>query len=203
MNSKLFVLLLGLSITASANQRNSKRPSVTETVQRQLNPENRDYGKVLQHYAESTLGETLENVYFWATVTSLAAATTLSFFALHLMQQRASRELIPAKLLAWYHNELACSRNVAASNNGSVKIDRRNTDVSMNPPASPSKSEAPQQNYQAATAPSSPDILLELSRLRQQITAQESTERVLRSQINALTKRLHEEKTRNKSIKAE
>lgn len=199
MNSKVFLVLLALSITAGPSGRTSKPPSVTETLQRQMNPDNRDYGKALQQYAGFALAETLENLYFWTTVTSLAAATTLSFFALHLMRQRTSRELISSKLLAWYHNELVYSRNAVATDNRAMK-DTEACSGSSNPTA---KTEALQEKSQSGTASPTPDVLLELSRLRQQVSAQESTEKILRNQINSLTKRLHEEKTRNKSIKAE
>lgn len=200
MNSKVFLIVVALSTTVSPSGRHFGPPSVTQTLQRQVNPDDRNYGAALQRYAAGTLAETLENLYFWTTVTSLAAATTLSLFALQLMRQRTGRELISSKLLAWYHNELAYSRNAAPGDNRAMK----DTETCFGSASPTAKSEPLQTDSQAAmTVSPTADILLELSRLRQQITAQESTEKILRNQINSLTKRLHEEKTRNKSIKAE
>lgn len=150
------------------------------SVQHQLNPDNKDFGRQLQVLSQRTFEGTLGNSYFWITGLSLAASAFLCGYIAFLIQQRQRREIISAKLLAWYHNDLVCARQSVTSIT-----------------ALSSEEQAHQRE-----APS-PDVLSELSRLRQQVASQEGTEKVLRAQINALTRKLADEKHKNKSLKPE
>lgn len=149
------------------------------SLQKQMNPGNEDYGQKLQAGSALLLQETLGNAYFWVTATSLSGSFVSLWFMMYLIQQRQRREIISAKLLAWYHNELLCLRQSARPLSPIASA----TDVVRDEP--------------------SPEVLAELNRLRQLVTSQEGTEKVLRSQINSLTKKLGEEKQKNKSLKVE
>ena len=150
------------------------------SVQHQLNPDNKDFGQKLQVLSQRTFRETLGEAYFWIAGLSLGASALLCWYIAFLIQQRQRREIISAKLLAWYHNDLVCTRQSVRSM------------TALSPEAPSHQREDP-----------SPDLLSELSRLRQQVASQEGTEKVLRGQINALTRKLADEKQKNKSLKTE
>jgi len=150
------------------------------SVQHQLNPDNKDLGQQLQVSSQRTFQGTLGNTYFWITGLSLGTSALLCWYIAFLIQQRQRREIISAKLLAWYHNDLVCARQSARS------ITALSSEASSH-----QKEETP------------PDALSELSRLRQQVASQDGTEKILRAQINALTRKLADEKHKNKSLKPE
>lgn len=180
------VPIVAFALLANAASRNvdeahaRAKTDFLTSVQHQLNPQNKDVGQQLWVLSERTFQGTLGNCYFWLTGISLATSALLCWYIAFLIQQRKRREIISAKLLAWYHNEFVCAREAVRSTTA----------------RSP---EAPAQGSEDHSA----DVLSELSRLRQQVVSQEGTEKVLRAQINSLSKKLTEEKQKNKSLKPE
>jgi len=185
-HSLKLVAIVAFALFANAASRNVDEAHTRanndfiSSVKHQLNPQNKDVGQQLQAVSERAFQGTLGNGYFWLTGTSLATSAFLCWYIAFLIQQRQRRQIISAKLLAWYHNEFVCAREAVRST------------TTRSP-------EAPAQGREDHSA----DVLSELSRLRQQVASQEGTEKVLRAQINSLSRKLTEEKQKNKSFKTE
>ena len=185
---KLACILLLLSpVKASEQTTKTRSRDLVSTVRQQFNPGAHDYGVDVQMEAEGLINATLLSVYFWICIASLGAASISALWLAQMYQRQQRRELIAARYLAWYHNQFVLVRQRpprSPSNHNQGSVDQ------------PSSLSSVQE-----VAQSQPDLVSDNTRLRQQIADHEALQKTLRDQINMLTRKLHDEKQRNKTIK--
>lgn len=185
INSVMALVLVSSPSSDTPQKRENAHKDFSAFVQDELNPHSNDYGREVQTFAEITFQQTLANAYFWFTAISLGGSGSLSLYIAHLIQQRKRREVISAKLLAWYHNELVTAREALSTIVATLTASESANGISEH------------------AADTSAETLGELNRLRQQVMTQAASERILKGQINTLTKKLNEERQKNKSMKVE
>lgn len=197
---------------AARNAPSQRRDGFVEFTLKQINPADTDYGREIEQQRRTLVVATLENVYYWATVTSVAMLVVLYFNWLRSNRERDRREIVAARFLSWYHNELVTARETALE---AIKKHRQLQHVIDTQPeskpahkrsatsASPSEAPAP-AGAEPAGRPvwpsSSPDdahaLQTELNTHRQTISAQQQ-------QIVRLQQQLHHEKQKSHTRKGE
>lgn len=185
---KLACIVLLLS-PAKASEQTAKTKShdFANTIRQQFNPAGHDYGVDVQTGAEVLIQATLLSVYFWICIASLVAASISSLWLVHMYQRQRRRELIAARYLAWYHNQF-------------VLVRQRSPQSLLHQTQDPVNQSSCQPLVQEV-AHSQSDLVSDNTRLRQQVADHETIQKTLRDQINMLTRKLQDEKQRNRAIK--
>lgn len=78
-----------------------------------INPTNIDYGQLLEEDRHVALRTTLESMYFRLMVVSSGAAILFFCWLLHCARLRERQEIVAARFLSWYHNELVHAQEAA------------------------------------------------------------------------------------------
>lgn len=119
-------VLFGVCVSASGQsslqpnhpsvQRGQKRQGFFEYVLGKINPQDKDYGAVIETCRRGTVEHTIDDLYFWSNVVALFLICVLT--AIVLLQWRATdkREVIAASLIAQLWNGRVSDR---------VEIERR------------------------------------------------------------------------------
>ena len=184
-------------------------------VLKRINPTNKDYGEWLEQVRKSAIDAGLDSL---PRLLSGALLICSFVFIVHQSKERQHREIIAARFLAWYHNELVHARETAREaitrNQRLKKIIDEHAEVERPlKTAQPVSNSGPSATASGATRPASAatkttpaaghDLVAEFNQLRQKVVAQEDTEKTLKQQISQLNVRLQEEKQKNRALKGE
>ncbi|HKD78869.1 MAG TPA: hypothetical protein VKH81_04200 [Candidatus Angelobacter sp.] len=120
---RLVVCLLLLSCLAARSERPATKPSDKQAGQehqefldfavKQINPENTDYGCVIDEQRKLVVEATVKNLNSWALLGTMSLLLLSFFILLQQHDERTRRELIAAGFLAQYHNALVDARAYA------------------------------------------------------------------------------------------
>ncbi len=78
-----------------------------------INPADIDYGEILEADRHVAIRTTLQSLYFSVAIVSSCAALLFFFWLLHASRVRERQEIIAARFLTWYHNELVRAQQAA------------------------------------------------------------------------------------------
>ncbi len=210
----IVICLLAVSLWGSDLPRSNYDPSSQHSPKQQdslidfalkrINPTDKDYGLLIEQIRQRAIEAGLDMLPMLSSVALLLGSFVV---IVHQNRERCHREIIAARFLAWYHNELLRARDAAreaiARNNRLKKaIDER---LEFDPtlkmvvagnvgpsPAVPKPAPVPGH-----------DLVAEINQLRQKLVAQADTEKTLKQQISQLNSRLQEEKQKNRALKGE
>jgi hypothetical protein len=189
--------------------------SLIDFVLKRINPTDKDYGEWLEQVRKSAIDAGLDSL-----PRLLSGALLICSFVVivHQSKERKHREIIAARFLAWYHNELVHARETAReaiTRNQRLKktIDENGEAgpaLKTAEPVSSSRTQGTSNGEQTLT-PAAPkktpandhDLLTEINKLREKVAVQEDTEKTLKRQISQLHVRLQEEKQKNRALKGE
>jgi phenylpropionate dioxygenase-like ring-hydroxylating dioxygenase large terminal subunit len=194
---------------APRNAPKQRRDSLVDFTLKQINPADTDYGREIEQARRTLIVATLENVYYWATMTSVGMLVIFFFNWLRSNRESDRREIVAARFLSWYHNELVTARETALE--AIQKHRQLQHIIDSQPEAKPaqktsatsaSSSETPAPAVQLAglpvwqsTSPADVHALqTELNTHRQTINAQQQ-------QIVRLQQQLHGERQKNRTRK--
>jgi hypothetical protein len=209
------VCLLAVSLSGSERPRSSYDPSQTHSriqqdslidfVLKRLNPTDKDYGLSIEQARKSAIEMALDML---PTLCSVALLLGSFVVIVHQSRERRHREIISARFLAWYHNELLRARDTArdaiARNNGLKKVlDGQAESEPTLTMAAAADSGAPSPPVRKPGPVAGHDLVTEINRLRQQLVVQADTEKALKQQISMLNNRLQQEKQKNRALKGE
>jgi hypothetical protein len=189
--------------------------SLIDFVLKRINPTDKDYGEWLEQVRKSAIDVGLDSL-----PRLLSGALLICSFVVivHQSKERKHREIIAARFLAWYHNELVHARETAReaiSRNQRLKkiIDEQAEAERPLKTAQPVSNSGPSVAGNGATRtasaapkttpPAGHDLVAETNQLRQKVVAQEDTEKTLKQQISQLNVRLQEEKQKHRALKGE
>lgn len=189
--------------------------SLIEYVLKRINPTDKDYGQWIEQARRTAIEAILESLPMLLSVALLVGSFVV---IIHQNRERRHREIIAARFLAWYHNELVHARDTARE--AIVRNRRLKTLIDERAEAEPAPQTALAVPKSAASSAGSGatcqtlalpkmapiadhDLITEINRLRQKVVAQEDTEKTLRLQISQLNGRLQDEKQRNRALKGE
>jgi len=186
-----------------------QRDSFVDFTLKRINPADTDYGRQVEEDRRTLIVATVENVYWWATATSLVMLVLLFVNWVRLNRERDRREIVAARFLSWYHNEMVTARETALE---AIRKHQHlqqfiDTQPESKPPRKASAAPAsPSETLASAAQPaersawqssSSADVhalQTELNTHRQTINAQQQ-------QIIRLQQQLHGERQRNHASK--
>jgi hypothetical protein len=117
----------------------------------------------------------------------------------HQTKERKHRQLIAARFLTWYHNELLAARTRTGEEIGKFERLRKAVDarsVTRSAPETPQPA-APQ----APKAAGDHELMVEVNSLRQKMVLVEQSENTLRQQNAQLSRLLREEQQKNHALK--
>jgi hypothetical protein len=209
------VCLLAVTLSGSQRPRSSYDPpqphsqrqqdSLIDFVLKRLNPDDKDYGLSIEQARQRGIEIGRDML---PTLCSVALLLCSIVVIIHQSRERGHREIISARFLAWYHNELLRARDTArdaiARNNGLKKVlDGRAESELMLKTVAVSGNGGPRPAPPKPAAVDGHDLITEINRLRQQLMAQADTEKTLKQQISRLNNRLQEEKKKNRALKGE
>jgi hypothetical protein len=189
--------------------------SLIDFVLKHINPTDKDYGEWLEQVRKSAIDAGLDSL-----PRLLSGALLICSFVVivHQNKERKHREIIAARFLAWYHNELVHARETAReaiTRNQRLKkiIDEQAEAERPLETAQPVSNSGPSVagNGATRTASAAPkttpvndyDLLTEINKLREKVAVLEDTEKTLKRQISQLHVRLQEEKQKNHALKGE
>jgi hypothetical protein len=196
---------------APRNAPKRRRDGFVDFTLRQLNPADTDYGREIEQERRTLIVATLENVYYWATVTSVGMLVIFFFSWLRSNRERDRREIVAARFLSWYHNELVTARETALD---AIQKHRQLQHVIDTQPeakpahktsaasATPSEASAPAVQvpglpvWQSSSSADVHALHTELNTHRQTINAQQQ-------QIVRLQQQLHGERQKKRTRKGE
>jgi len=209
------VCLLAVSLSGSERPRPSYDPapqhspkhqeSLIDFVLKRINPTDKDYGLLIEQARQRAIEVSLDMLPMFSSVALLLGSFVV---IVHQNRERCHREIISARFLAWYHNELLRARDTAreaiARNNRLKKaIDERAEAEPTLKPATVAGNGGPSPAVPKTTPVASHDLVTEINQLRQKLVAQADTEKTLKQQISQLNNRLQEEKQKNRALKGE
>jgi hypothetical protein len=189
--------------------------SLIDFVLKRINPTDKDYGEWLEQVRKSAIDAGLDSL-----PRLLSGALLICSFVVivHQSKERKHREIIAARFLAWYHNELVHARETAreaiSRNQRLKKIIDENGEagpaLKTAEPVSSSRTQGTSNGEQTLT-PAAPkttpvnvhDLLTEINKLREKVAVQDESEKALRQQISQLSRNLQEEKQKNRALKGE
>jgi hypothetical protein len=223
--SALVVCILTVTLAAAQRPQSSYDPaprhpakqhdSLIDFVLKRINPTDKDYGEWLEQVRKSAIDAGLDSL-----PRLLSGALLICSFVVivHQSKERKHREIIAARFLAWYHNELVHARETAReaiTRNQRLKktIDENGEAgpaLKTAKPVSSSRTQAASNGGQTLT-PAAPkktpahdhDLLTEINKLREKVAVQDESEKTLRLQISQLGRNLQEEKQKNRALKGE
>lgn len=217
--------LFAVTLAASERPRSSYDPaqqhpikqhdSLIDFALKRINPIDKDYGQWIEQARRNAIEASLDTLPRLLSVGLLIVSFAV---IIHQSGERHHREIIAARFLAWYHNELVHTRETAretiARNQGlKMMIDERaeaepapKTALAVPKSAAPSAGNG--ATCQALASPKTAsiadhDLVTEINKLRQKVVAQEDTEKALRLQISQLNTRLQDEKQKNRTLKGQ
>jgi hypothetical protein len=223
--SALVVCILTVTLAAAQRPQSSYDPaprhpakqhdSLIDFVLKRINPTDKDYGEWLEQVRKTAIDAGLDSL-----PRLLSGALLICSFVVivHQSKERKHREIIAARFLAWYHNELVhargTAREVITRNQRLKKIIDENGEagpaLKTAEPVSSSRTQGTSNGEQTLT-PAAPkktaandhDLLTEINKLREKVAVQEDTEKTLKRQISQLHVRLQDEKQKNRALKGE
>ncbi len=193
-----------------AGQQHSQKPQpgFLESTLKRINPAEKDYGEWL----EQARSQAIETGMRELPMVLACVLIGWSFLViLHQNKERKHREIIAARFLAWYHNELVRARETvhdAIIRNHRLKkaIDERpepEGEPKAALPATATAAAGVSLVSQKRTPEGDHELMTELNALRQKNAAYEATEKTLRQQISRLNRTLEEEKQKNLTLRGE
>ncbi len=219
------VYLLAVTLSASQRPRSSydpaqlhakaQRDSLIDFVLKHINPADQDYGQWIEQARKNVIEAGLDSMPGLLSIALLFVSFTV---IVHQNRERGHREIIAARFLAWYHNELVRARETAreaiARNQRLKKIIDEYAEAEPAPrTAQPASKSGPSAAGNGAaghalaapktTPAASRDLVTEINQLRQKIEAQADTEKTLQQKISQLNNRVQEEKQKNRALKGE
>jgi hypothetical protein len=196
----------------AANHPSKQSSGFIDFALKQLNPENTDYGQLLEDGRRIAIEATVDDYYFWSNLTAILVV--LMMFCIFLRQRALlkRREVSTTRLVAWYHNELFDAREQAfelAAKYGQLK-GTIEAEIEAKLTQKPAKGEAAREslaniNGSALNAQSENEQALRetIKKMEQQAARDKETLSSLRQQITTLSRRLQEEQQKNRSPKQE
>jgi hypothetical protein len=208
------VCLLAVSLSGSDRPRSNYDPSsqhsptqqdsLIDFVLKRINPTNKDYGQLIEQGRQSAIEAGLDMLPMLFSVALLCGSFVV---IVHQNRARCHREIIAARFLAWYHNELLRARD--AARDAIARNNRLKKAIDERPEADPTQKMAVAGNVGPSPAVPKPapvpghDLVTEINQLRQKLVTQSDTEKKLKQQISQLNNRLQEEKRKNRALKGE
>ena len=207
--------VLAVSLSGSERPQSSYDPSpqhspkqqdsLIDFVLKHFNPTDKDYGLVIEQVRHSAVEAGLDMLPMLSSVALLLGSLVV---IVHQNRERSHREIISARLLTWYHNELLRARDTARDaivrNNRLKKaIDERPESEPMLKRPSVAGNGVPSAEVPKPTPVAGHDLVTEINQLRQKLVAQADTEKTLKQQISQLNNRLQEEKQKNRALRGE
>lgn len=209
------VCLLAVSLSGSERPRPSYDPSqqhspkqqdsLIDFVLKRINPTDKDYGLLIEQVRQDAIQAGFDMLPTFSSVALLLGSFVV---IVHQNRERSRREIISARFLAWYHNELLHARDI--SRDAIARNNRLKKAIDEAAESEPTlKTAAVAANVGSSPAVSKPtqvaghDLVTEINQLRQKLVAQADTEKTLKQQISQLNNRLQEEKQKNRALKGE
>ena len=211
-------------IASHPAQPGAARQGFFDYVLGKINPQNKDYGAVLESSRKAIVEDSLENLYFWSNVVTLvllSGVTATVFLQWRVMDKR---EFIAASLIAQLWNGRVSDRieieRRTAQFNQLVETHNVEVEKSLSPKASPSGPEpeknlrgpfdihaAPQgrmrdevsSNQEPETNPAS--LPQEILLLQRRVEALQSSKENLRQRLNETAVLLDQERRKNTTLK--
>ena len=222
---RLIGILLVPLIASGQTPRSNYDPAANHTAKQssgfidfalqQLNPENTDYGQLLENGRRIAIEATVDDYYFWSNLTAILVLLMMFCIFLRKRALLKRREVSTARLVAWYHNELFGAREHAfelAAKYGQLK-GTIEAEIEAKLTQKPAKGEAAREsndllgniNRSAPNAQSDNEQTLRetIKKMEQQAARDKETFSSLRQQITTLSRRLQEEQQKNRSQKHE
>lgn len=191
------------------------QPGFLESMLKRINPTDKDYGEWLEQVRSDAIETGMRELPLVLACVLIVCSFLVIF---HQNKERKHREIIAARFLAWYHNELVRARETvhdAVVRNQRLKnaIDERPEPEGESKTALPApKAVVPAATTVAAgvslvsqkrTPEGDHELMAELNALRQKNAANDATEKTLRQQISRLNRTLEEEKQKNLTLRGE
>jgi len=183
----------------AAKNPQKQRGSFVDFVLNQINPGNRDYGQEIEDARQAVIAKTIDNFLFWSNSCALLLLASAFLVIAHQTKERKHRQIIVARFLTWYHNELLAAQMRTREQIGKFERLRKAVDAR---PLTRSAPETPGlATTQAPRAAGDGGLMVEVNALRQKIALVEQSENTLRQQNAQLSRLLREEQQKNHALK--
>jgi hypothetical protein len=174
---------------AQKNQQ-THRDSFIDFALKRINPGNEDYGQQIEDVRGVVIARTIDNLLFWSNSCALVLLAAAFVVVLHQTKERKHRQIIAARFLTWYHNELLAARARTFEEVGKLErlrkaLDARTIPVAVTPQAPTARTNGDR------------DLMVENNSLRQKVALLEQSEKTLRQQNVHLSRLLREEQQKN------
>jgi hypothetical protein len=205
-NLRNFVLFVAISTTIPAgtetslsvpNRGNSGVQSQPHTsnnpvdfVLSKINPDDRDYGQAIEDTRSALIANTIQNPLFLPLGCAVVLFAGAALMVVHQAKERRHRQIIAARFLAWYHNQLLDAREQACEETERFEKLRKAIDARQIAAAA-----------ERSSATSDQGLMTDNNALRQKITLMENTEKSLRQQNAELTRLLREEQQKLQKVR--
>lgn len=179
------------------NRRQTHDDFVSSNLKR-INPANTDYGQEIENERAVLFAETIDNLLFWSNVCAMALLIGAFMTIFHQHRERQHRQIIAARFLAWYHNQLLDARDRAMEEIGKFERFRRAVEATQIAASNGDISATTTKNSRSAADDT---LTTENNSLRQKMSLMEKTETALRKENSELKRLLRERPEKNTAVK--
>jgi|SRR5579872_123222 len=199
----LTATMAGLQVPASSydparNHRQTQVDFVSSNLKR-INPANTDYGQEIEDQRAVLLAKTIDNLLFWSNVCAMVLLSGAFITVFHQHRERHHRQIIAARFLSWYHNQLLDARDRATEEIGKFERFRRAVEAKQIALSNGDSSATTAKNSRSAADDA---LTTENNSLRQKISLMEKTETALRKENSELKRLLRERLERTPTAKS-
>jgi hypothetical protein len=149
-----------------------------------FNPDDVDYGERIEEMRAALIAGTVQSPFFWSIAWGVAMLLGSFAMVLHQERERKHRQLIAARFLAWYHNQLLDARERASEELEKLQRFRKAVD---------------QRDMAAASGDTvaGNELMSEINSLRQKLSLMENTEKIVRAENTALRRLVRQGQPKN------
>jgi len=210
-NLRAIVLIVGLLTAAMAGlqaptshydpapNRGQTHDDFVSSNLKRINPADTDYGQEIEDKRTVLFAETIDNLLFSSNVCAMVLLMGAFITIFHQHRERRHRQIIAARFLAWYHNQLLDARDRALEEIGKFERFRRAVEAKQIAASNGDRSATTPKNSRAMADDT---LTTENNSLRQKMSLMDKTETALRKENAELKRLLRERPERNTAAKS-
>lgn len=182
-----------------APNRRQTHDDLVSSNSKRINPANTDYGQEIEDQRAVLFAKTIDNLVFWSDVCAIVLLIGTFITIFHQHKERQHRQIIAARFLAWYHNQLLDARDRAMEEIGKFERFRRAVEAKQITASNGGSSATTTKNSRSVADDA---LTTENNSLRQKMSLMEKTEAALRKENSELKRLLRERPERNTATKS-
>jgi hypothetical protein len=178
-----------------------KQAGRSDSKPNRINPSNTDYGQMIEDARARAIADVLHDPLFRAVSVALIVLPFVGYAIFHQHKERRHQQIIAARFLAWYHNQLMDARERVLEEINKFQRFRDAVDARLIAQATTAGSMTSATGNARSANEEALDV--EINSLRQKAALMEKTEKALRLENSELKRLFRESRDKTRAAKQE